>query len=192
MGFVVVAFILIVIFKKKPDSSDDLNEKLPGVTWSDTLTNKSSDTKALKPMDAEIERFCQKWEIKGLSLAVTRHDSLLYAKGYGWADKESGIPMEPSSIMRIASASKLVTATAIMKLVEQGKLRLDQKVFGNNGILNDTAFSNSIRDKRLFDLTVDHLLQHKGGFGRGAGDPMFNTADIMEAKHLSTPRQMRN
>lgn len=187
MGFVIVAFILIVIFKKNPENIDNISENRQGVVWSDTLSNKTSDIKALKSMDAEIERFRQKWEIKGISLAVTRHDSLLYAKGYGWADEESGISMEPGSIMRIASASKLVTATAIMKLAEQGKLRLDQKIFGDNGILNDTAYSNSIRDKRLFDLTVDHLLQHKGGFGLGAGDPMFNTADIMEAKHLSTP-----
>lgn len=119
-----------------------------------------------------------------VSLAVTRHDSLLYAKGYGWADREAGVEMTPTSIMRIASASKLVTATAIMKLVEQGRLRLDSKVFGDHGILNDTAFSNAIRDKRLFDVTVDHLLQHKGGFTLGAGDPMFNTVDIMAAKNL--------
>jgi len=95
--------------------------------------------------------------------------------------------MGPKSIMRIASASKLVTAAAIMKLVEQGRMRLDSKVFGENGILNDTSFTSAIKDKRIENITIDHLLQHKGGFTLGAGDPMFNTADIMEVKRLKTP-----
>ncbi|MDE6095878.1 MAG: beta-lactamase family protein [Muribaculaceae bacterium] len=134
-----------------------------------------------------MERFINKWEIKGISLAVTRHDSLLYAKGYGWADLNAGIPMDASSIMRMASVSKLVTAVGIMRLCEEGKLSLGTKVFGEEGILNDTAYTNSMRDLRMRDITVDHLLQHKGGFTLGAGDPMFNTKDIMAVKHLSTP-----
>ncbi len=182
--FCVVAFALIWILKKNPEKEKDIVAGPKGVLWSDTLSNAASDIAALKKMDSEIEYFRSKWELKGVSLAVTRHDSLLYAKGYGWADREAGVEMTPTSIMRIASASKLVTATAIMKLVEQGRLRLDSKVFGDHGILNDTAFSNAIRDKRLFDVTVDHLLQHKGGFTLGAGDPMFNTVDIMAAKNL--------
>lgn len=188
MAFCVIIFILICIFTRhKIESYRITDNNRSGVVWSDTLSNSASNLSSLKPMDSEIERFRDKWEIKGISLAVTRHDSLLYAKGYGWADEEAGIPMETSSMMRIASASKLVTAAAIMKLVDKGRLSLDSKVFGEKGILNDTAFSNSVRDKRIFDITVDHLLQHKGGFTLGAGDPMFNTADIMEVKRLKTP-----
>lgn len=157
------------------------------VQWLDSLTNERSDYAPLSKMDHEIERFIGKWNIEGLSLAITRNDSLLYAKGYGWADKEEGKEMTPHNIMRIASASKLVTAIAVMRLVEDGKLKLDSKVFGQDGILNDTIFSNAIKDKRLFDITVDNLLQHKGGFGLGAGDPMFNTKDIIQAKHLAGP-----
>lgn len=158
-----------------------------GILWSDTLSNKSSDIAALKPMDEEVSRFIGKWEIKGMSIAVTRHDSLLYAKGYGYADRQTGEKMDASSIMRMASASKLVTAVGIMKLCEMGKLNLGDTVFGERGILNDTSFTNAIRDRRIFDITVDHLLRHKGGFTLGAGDPMFNTKDIMAAKRLDTP-----
>lgn len=185
--FSIAAFFLIWIFRKTPERADFQTAKERGVVWSDTLSNKASDIPALAQMDSEIERFRNKWEIKGISLAITRHDSLLYAKGFGWADEEVGAKMETSSMMRIASASKLVTATAIMKLLEQGRLRLDSKVFGEKGLLNDTAFTNAMRDRRMVDITVDDLLQHKGGFTLGAGDPMFNTADIMEVKHLKTP-----
>ncbi len=155
--------------------------------WSASLTNELSDWPALANMDREIERFIGRWNIKGMSLAVTRNDSLLYAKGYGWADMEAGKKMTPKNIMRMASASKLVTAIAVMRLVEDGKLNLNSRVFGPDGILNDTAYTNAIKDKRLFDITVDHLLQHKGGFGMGAGDPMFNTKDIISAKKLDAP-----
>lgn len=156
-------------------------------SWSDSLSNEKSDYAPLHRMDNEIQRFIGRWNIKGLSLAVTRNDSLLYAKGYGWADVEEGKRMTPQNIMRLASASKLVTAIAIMHLAEEGKLKIDDKVFGPDGILNDTAYSSAIKDSRLFDVTVDHLLQHKGGFGLGAGDPMFNTKDIISAKHLPGP-----
>lgn len=152
--------------------------------WEDSLTNERSEYAPLHRMDMEIERFLSKWSIKGMSVAVTRNDSLLYAKGYGMADVEEDIKMSPRHIMRLASASKLVTAVAIMRLVDAGKLRLDDKVFGPNGILNDDCYTDAIKDKRLFELTVDHLLMHKGGFGMGAGDPMFNTKDIISAKHL--------
>lgn len=157
-----------------------------GAVWSDRLSNAASDHKPLYKMDKEIERFMARYSVRGMSLAVTRHDSLVYAKGYGMADVEKGVEMSPKHIMRIASASKLVTAIAIMKLKEQGKLTLHSKVFGPDGILSDTIFTNAIHDPRLFDITVDHLLRHQGGFGLGAGDPMFNTKDIIQAKGLQS------
>lgn len=165
--------------------NDETPQDLAVSHWEDSLTNEKSDYEPLRRMDREIERFIGKWSIKGLSLAVTRNDSLLYAKGYGMADVENGVKMTPRHIMRLASASKLVTAIAVMRLVEQGKLHLNGKVFGPNGILNDSVYTNAIQDNRLFDVTVDHLLMHKGGFGLGAGDPMFNTKDIIAAKNLT-------
>ncbi len=193
IAFSVLFFIVIHILaffreeKKEPEKQRvaAASTRKGGPVWSDTLSNRSSEYSPLAGMDREIQRFMQKWEVKGMSLAVVRNDSLIYAKGYGYADMESGEKMDASSVMRIASASKLVTAIGVMKLVEQGKLRLDSKVFGPEGILNDTSFTNSIADRRIFDITVDHLLQHKGGFGRGAGDPMFNTREIIAAKGLS-------
>lgn len=186
--FVFIAIHLIPLFKgegKVAAASADSHVSHKGQpVWSDTLSNNSSECAPLDAMDAEIRRFMQKWEMKGMSLAVVRNDSLVYAKGYGYADVETGEKMDASTVMRIASASKLVTAIGVMKLVEQGKLHLDDKVFGPEGILNDSSFTSAVADRRIFDITVDHLLQHKGGFGRGAGDPMFNTREIIAAKGL--------
>lgn len=112
-------------------------------------------------MDSIIAKYLKRWEVNGAQLAVSRNDSLVYAKGYGWAEKEKNDPMRPSNILRIASVSKLITATGIMKLQEKGKLKLTDHVFGPQGILNDSAYTNAITDKRYFDITVDDLLRHK-------------------------------
>ena len=100
------------------------------VHLNDTLTNALVDVPELHDMDSIMRRYLKRWELNGAQLAVTRNDSLLYVKGYGWADKERNVLMEPCHIMRMASVSKLVTAVGIMKLQEMGRLKLSDKVFG--------------------------------------------------------------
>jgi len=153
----------------------------------DVLTNEMSDTAVLAKMDKRIASFMTEWQLQGLQLAVVRNDSLLYAKGYGWADKEKGEEMTPTKIMRLASVSKLLTAAGIMVLCEQGSLSLDDRVFGDGGILCDTAFTAAIKDEALFDVTVEDLLRHKAGFSNSLGDPLFSTKGIMRTNHLSDP-----
>ena len=58
----------------------------------------------------------------GAALAVTYHGRLVYARGFGHANLEKHEPVRPASLFRIASLSKPFTATAVMQLVEQGKL----------------------------------------------------------------------
>lgn len=157
------------------------------VHLNDTLTNALVDVPELHDMDSIMRRYLKRWELNGAQLAVTRNDSLLYVKGYGWADKERNVLMEPCHIMRMASVSKLVTAVGIMKLQEMGRLKLSDKVFGPQGILNDTTYINSIRDKRYYDITVEQLLRHKAGFNNYAGDPMSSTRYIMMQNRLTTP-----
>ena len=153
----------------------------------DSITNAQCSGAAYHDMDSLVERYLKRWEINGAQLIIMRNDSLLYARGFGFADREKGTAMQPNYLMRIASVSKLVTAIGIMKLVEKKQLRMGDKVFGPKGILNDTLYNNSIRDKRYFDITVEQLLRHKAGFTNYAGDPMFSTRYIMMQNHLSTP-----
>ena len=162
------------------------------VHLNDTLSNALSDQPELHAMDSIMRRYLKRWEINGAQLAISRHDSLLYARGFGFSDISRQQPMEPSQIMRMASVSKLVTAVGIMKLRDMGKVRLTDKVFGPQGILNDTFYVNSIRDKRYFDITVEQLLRHKAGFTNYAGDPIFSTRYIMQQNRLATPPDHRN
>ena len=165
--------------------TEKAGDTLPTVHLNDTITNALTDGKAYREMDSVVERYLKRWEINGAQLVITRNDSLLYARGFGWANKEEGVKMEPNMLMRFASVSKLITATGIMKLCEMKKLRMGDKVFGEKGILNDTTYNNSIKDQRYYNITVEQLLRHKAGFNNYAGDPVSNTRFIMMQNHLA-------
>ena len=168
------------------NKTDRKTNPVSRVHLNDTLTNSMSDAPQLEEMETTLKRYFERWELNGAAIAISRNDSLLYAKGFGWADKERGVEMQPTQLMRLASVSKLLTAVGIMKLAENHVLNLSDHVFGPKGILCDTAFTNVIKDKRYFDITVEQLLRHKAGFTTGAGDPMFSTRYIMMQNHLAT------
>lgn len=122
-------------------------------------------------LDQIIVDFMQQQDITGGSLAICFHGNLIYTQGYGLAN--SGLKALSSSLFRLASISKTITAVIILKLVEDGKLKLDQKIFGQNGILKKYKPSGK-GDKRLLKITVRHLLQHSGGWNRDqVGDAVF-------------------
>lgn len=172
---VLLAAIIITVITKceKTDISVDGNIRLPHLN--ELITNDDSDIDELKALDKRIQRYMTKWWIKGASLAITRNDSLVYAKGYGWADEEGQVKMEPGHIMRMASVSKLMTAVGIMVLQDRGMLTIKDTVFGPSGILSDTLFSAHIKDKKHYRITIEHLLRHQGGFYR---DPVFSSRDV--------------
>src|SRR6184192_3943803 len=100
-------------------------------------------------------------EQPGLSIGVVYDQELIWAKGYGYADLERRVPTTPSTIYRIASISKLFTATAIMQLRDAGKLRLDDPV-------SERLPWFSI--KKTYDggppITIRHLITHTSGLPR--------------------------
>lgn len=153
------------------------------VILNETLTNEMSGD--CEGLDKAVKEYLKKWQIRGASLSVMRNDSLVYSKGYGIAD--DGVPMTPGHILRVASVSKLITATGIMVLCERGMMSLHDRIFGEDGILCDPSFTAAAKDKRVFDITVEDLLRHKGGFTTGAGDPMFSTRDIIRNFNLDGP-----
>jgi hypothetical protein len=96
------------------------------VDWVEDLnTSIVNDLSNLPAMDQVVDSFMRFWSLKGVSLAVVRNDSLLYARGYGKADPAT--PMTPGTTLRLASVSKLLTAIGIMRLQEQGKVFLETR-----------------------------------------------------------------
>jgi CubicO group peptidase (beta-lactamase class C family) len=123
-------------------------------------------------LDRNFERFRQQNLLKGLAVAIVKDERLIFAKGYGFADTEAKISASPEQLFRIASVSKLVTAIAVMKLVESGKISLNSKVFGKYGILNDEK-ELPTKDNRLENITIRNLLNHSGGWTQRYGDIAF-------------------
>ena len=117
---------VVAIFTRTAEEKQEAEKEnvTSGIHLNDTLTNSMSDSPQLEDMENKIKRYLLRWEINGAQIAVTRNDSLLYVKGFGWADMEKKQEMQPSNIMRLASVSKLLTAVGVMKLAEVGTLKL--------------------------------------------------------------------
>lgn len=180
------AFLLTAAFlmrgKQLPEPAS-APEEAP-IAWKEDLSGSlPNELSQLPRMDHAIDSFLNFWGLHGASLTIVRNDSLLYARGYGWADASTR--MHPDVRLRLASVSKLLTAVGIMRLQEEGKVFLETPVFGPFGILNE--YDPYIKDDRFYEITVEHLLRHQGGFSTRGGDVMFNTARFMQQHRLSEP-----
>jgi len=139
----------------------------------------------LVSFDNTMRDFMQARNISGGSLAVTRNSKLVLARGYTYSDDIEDIIVEPTSLFRIASLSKPITATVIIQLAQDGQLDLSAKL---TDLLTLTPPSGQTPDPRLTDITVLNLLQHLAGWDRYyAFDPMFFDLFISSALGVSLP-----
>jgi N-acyl-D-amino-acid deacylase len=140
----------------------------------------------LVAVDNAVVSMLQRYGIPGAAVGVAHQGRLVYARGYGYADREGGTLVQPDSRFRIASISKPMTAAAILTLVDRGKLTLDTKAFE---LLSDLKpVPGAAVDPRLGSITVRQLLEHRGGWDRGASfDPMFRTREAAAALDVQPP-----
>jgi N-acyl-D-amino-acid deacylase len=140
----------------------------------------------LASFDTLMHEFLSEHRVPGAAVAVTDHGRLVFARGYGYADLETKQKVTPDSLFRIASISKPITAIAILQLVDQGKLALDTKVLDILDFKADMEAAGDKFEKRLRDVTIEHLLQHRGGWDRDASfDAMFQSLKF--ARELNVP-----
>lgn len=142
---------------------------------------------AFARVDRLIQAFIKEHRVPGVSLAITDQGRLVYARGYGYADVNTRAPVIPSSLFRIASISKPITAVAVLQLVDQGQLSLDDKVFE---ILNFQPHleDGAKLDDRQRDVTIRHLLQHRGGWDRDKSfDAMFRAVEFAQTLGVDPP-----
>jgi CubicO group peptidase (beta-lactamase class C family) len=126
-------------------------------------------------------------EVHALSVAIAHHGQFVYRKAFGWADWSpwelakhgEGERATPSNLFRIGSISKPITSVSIFMLIEMGRLKLDDFVFGRNGVLG-FDYSTSYPD-RVQRIKIEHLLTHTcGGWPSDGDDPMFFENDISQ------------
>jgi len=141
----------------------------------------------LSGFDDWMQAFMREHNIPGGQLAIVRNGKLVYARGFGWADREAKEPVEPESLFRIASVSKPITAVAILKLVDQGKLKLDDKVLDH--LKYEPHFEEGGKlDERWNQVTIRHCLTHTGGWDREKSyDPMFQAHRMAKSMKIDLP-----
>jgi CubicO group peptidase (beta-lactamase class C family) len=112
-------------------------------------------------------------KLPGISVAIVNDQEIIFSKGYGYADVEKKVPMEPETICSICSISKLFTSVAVMQLWEQGKLRLDDSISALvPGYNLKQQYAESL------PITVRSLLTHSSGLPREAAYAYWSAPDF--------------
>ena len=137
----------------------------------------------LRMIDAWLDGERDFDKLPGLSIAIVIDQEIIFSKGYGYANLEMKVPMQPETICSICSISKLFTSVATMKLWEQGKLRLDDSV---------AALLPSFNLKQVYNetvpITVRSLLTHSSGLPREAAYAYWSAPDF----HFPTKEEMND
>ncbi len=142
----------------------------------------------LRHFDSLMQSFLDQHSVPGAALALVHDGRLVFARGYGYADIHNREPATAEHLFRIASISKPVTAIAILQLVEQGKLSLDDRVFDILTGYEPHLEDGQEPDPRLRDVTIRQLLQHTGGWDRDKSfDPMFEAVRFAEELRIPAP-----
>ncbi len=136
-------------------------------------------TSAKRVLNAWLPYKIQYDRIPGLSVGIVHNGTLVYQKGFGYADLEKKIPATANTSYRIASISKTFTAVAIMQLVEKGKIRLDDTV---QHYL--PWFRAKSKDGDAANITIRQLLSHTAGVFRDGVTPHWVTDHFPDAAAL--------
>ncbi len=155
--------------------------KVAGLTDDATLS-----PERLARVDRFLQRYTDENRIPGAVALVLRDGKPVYEHAFGWSDKEAGRRMSTDTIFRIASQTKAITSTAVLMLVEEGKIGLSEPVghfipsFSRTAVaVKDSSGITMVAAKR--PITIHDLLTHTAGISYGT-DP--NVAALYEAKQL--------
>ena len=133
-------------------------------------------------MAADVMDWC---EAPGLSVAIARKGEPVYVEAFGFADKERQETLTKRHRFRIASVTKPITSAGILLLMQSGRLRLTDHVFGPNSILGDEYKTPSERQE-IEKIRVEHLLTHtSGGWPNNHDDPMFKNKQMNQRELIN-------
>lgn len=128
------------------------------VSCEPTASTKPGDDALTKKIDEFIQGSVTRLNIPGVTVAATRNDSIVYRGAFGYRNIDTKQPMKVTYDFHWASVSKTVVATAIMQLVEQGKINLDEKL-----ITYLPYFK--LADPNYKNITIRQMLNHTSGIG---------------------------
>jgi len=143
----------------------------------------------LASLTAHLEKEVADGRIAGAVGLIARHGRIGYLEAVGFQNLESGDKMEEDSLFRIASMTKAITAAAVMSLVEDGALKLDDPVakylpeFSQPNVLSDLEGDSLATESTMRPITIHQLMAHISGvpygwFGPEKLDAQYHEADI--------------
>ncbi|MBV9833176.1 MAG: beta-lactamase family protein [Alphaproteobacteria bacterium] len=145
-------------------------------------------------LNGMLEATVRKHGIPGASVAIAASGRIVYQHTAGYADRSSRETLTSDHLFRIADLSHPITAAAIFTLVEQGKLRLDETVFGPGSRLG-SDFGAPPYAPFVEEISIEHLLTHTAGGWRSdlrttkwpktANDPLFAHAEMSRAELIA-------
>ncbi len=118
-------------------------------------------------IDSLAELTLKTFDVPGIAVALVKDGKIIHAKGYGVRSLNNKLPVDENTLFGIASNSKAFTAAALGMMVDEGKLKWDDKVIDH--IPTFRMYDPYVTDA----FTVRDLLTHRSGLGLGAGDLMF-------------------
>jgi len=155
-----------------------------GIRFNGAFKNTTFKASELASIEAKVRTFMKSNGVPGLSFAISRNNRLVFAAGYGVADKQTEEPVGPSHRFRIASVSKTITVLALRRLLDDTALTKNSKVFGPGTVLGGSyARVPKNRTKAVVGtiegITIDDLERHVSGLRNvdkngDKKDPMFN------------------
>ena len=142
-------------------------------TVANSQTKETDYKEALRIIDVWLNGQRDFDKLPGISVAIVNDQNIIFSKGYGFADVEKKVPMQPETICSICSISKLFTSVAVMQLWEQGKLRLDDSI---SSLL--PGFNLKQQYTETVPITIRSLLTHSSGLPREAAYPYWSAPDF--------------
>jgi len=128
----------------------------------------------LKNLENFIEKRIHELKIPGLGIGIVKDNSVLYSRGFGYADIENRKKITPNNVFRVGSISKTFTAIGIMQQLEQGKIDLNENI--NKYLPNGKIYS---KKRNANPITFKHILTHTSGIGE-----ILKRTDLFRIHHF--------
>jgi len=139
----------------------------------------------LAPLDDVMLSYMDERKVPTGTLGVVHDGEVVLERGYGWQDRTLTEPVAPDTPFRIGSISKAITDATVYQLISDGELSYDDRVVP---LLDVEPPSGSVADERVHEITVQHLVNHRGGWDREeTNDPPFEPRVMIEELDTTAP-----
>ena len=142
-------------------------------SWNEVLSKQLHNDTSMIKIDTGFYNFARKYHVPAISVAIAKNSRVVYLKSFGLANLSDGVEVDSQSLFRIVESSMTVTSLAVKKLIGEGRLYYNSKIFGNGGILG-FQYGRNQYGPWVTHLTIENLLKNQTGGWYGVDDMITN------------------